>query len=279
MTREIDEAIRSRDIVRLDHALSDLPRASWRRVARRISEALADSAAAIAHAKALRDSTYTASRAVGAYMVADALRNPTEEAVDVLHSLAGDADPSVRRAAVLVLSVALASSFPATLSYLGVWVDDTEKALRTAVALAARAAADPRRLERASPLIKLVSPLLADTDRGVQRASTDAVAALLGAYPDPTFEALLAWSTSHDSSVLRGVAGALASPAAAPLARKALIVLRKLSVDERPAVRRAVASSLWRLARLRPDIVRPEISRWLDDETRAPVAREAARHL
>lgn len=279
MTTEIDKAILSCDVNDVDQALRGLPRASLRRAARRVSETLADPVAVIAHAKTLQASACAASRVVAAYIAADALPDQTEAAVDALHLLAEDADPSVRRAAVLVLSAALTSSFPTTIPHLGVWVDSGEAASRTAVALAARYAADPRRLERASPLLKLVSPLLLDADRGVRRATIAAVAALLGAYPDATFEALLAWSTSHDASVLRCVAGALASPAAAPLARKALIVLRKLSVDERPAVRRAVASSLWRLARLRPDVARPEIARWLDDEARAPVAREASRHV
>jgi len=42
---------------------------------------------------------------------------------------------------------------------------------------------------------------------------------------------------------------------------------------------RAVASALWKLGRRRPDIVRPELSRWLEDERRIPVAREALKHI
>jgi hypothetical protein len=61
--------------------------------------------------------------------------------------------------------------------------------------------------------------------------------------------------------------------------KKALIILRKLSLDERRYVWRAVSSAMWKLGRKKPEIVRPELSRWLEDERRVTVAREAMKHL
>ena len=87
------------------------------------------------------------------------------------------------------------------------------------------------------------------------------------------------WSTFNDAQTLWNVAMALSAPPAVPIAKKALIVLRKLSLDERRFVWRAVASALWKLGRKRPDIVRPELARWLEDERRVDVAREAIKHL
>ena len=49
--------------------------------------------------------------------------------------------------------------------------------------------------------------------------------------------------------------------------------------DERRFVWRAAASALWKLGRKRPDIIRPELARWLEDERRVNVAREAIKHL
>jgi hypothetical protein len=102
---------------------------------------------------------------------------------------------------------------------------------------------------------------------------------LLQEYPIQTFEYLVNWSTSNDAQTLWNVAMAFSTPAAAPIAKKALIVLRKLSLDERRLVWRAVASAMWKLGRRRPDVIRPELSRWLEDERRVDVAREAVRHL
>ena len=102
---------------------------------------------------------------------------------------------------------------------------------------------------------------------------------LLRHYPTMTFEYLVKWSTSNDPQVLWNVAMAFTGQPAAPLAKKALIVLRKLSLDERRYVWRAVSSAMWRLGRKRPEIVRPELVRWLEDERRVDVAREALKHL
>jgi ribosomal protein L18E len=69
------------------------------------------------------------------------------------------------------------------------------------------------------------------------------------------------------------------SSGAPPLVKRALIVLRKLSLDERRYVWRAVAAAIWKLGRKRPEVVRPELSRWLEDDRRVQVAREALRYL
>jgi hypothetical protein len=93
------------------------------------------------------------------------------------------------------------------------------------------------------------------------------------------FEYLVQWSTSNEPPVLWNVAMAFSAPPAAPIAKKALIVLRKLSLDERRPVWRAVSSAMWKLGRHSPEIVRPELMRWLEDERRVEVAREALKHI
>jgi hypothetical protein len=128
--------------------------------------------------------------------------------------------------------------------------------------------------------MRLVDSLLADRDPTVRRLlGPSALGAFLGAYPDVTFDSLIGWSTSSDPQVLWNVAMAFTAASAAPLAKRALIVLRKLALDERRTVWRAVAAAMWQLGRRRPDVVRPELERWLADETRAKVAREALKYL
>jgi hypothetical protein len=202
------------------------------------------------------------------------------EAMAVLRDLVDDADHAVRAAAVAASSRIAEAHFERMASALAAWRDEGSPGARRAVAAVVARAAASHRLERAPHLLRLIGPLLADGDPTVYRAvGGRALDGLLRAYPEPAFEALVEWSMSSDPHVLRAIASALCGEAAAPLAKRALIVLRKLSLDERRDVWRVAASAMWRLGRRRPDIVRPELERWLTDETRGKVAREALRFL
>jgi len=161
------------------------------------------------------------------------------------------------------------------------WREHPSASVRRAVVIAAGRAARPDRLERAEPLLKLVEPLLADEDATIRRALGPSAlgGSLLRHYPMDAFEYLVKWSTSNEPGVLWNVAMAFSGPPAADIARKALIVLRKLSLDERRIVWRAVSSAMWKLGRRCPEIVRPELMRWLEDDRRVEVAREALKHL
>jgi hypothetical protein len=203
-----------------------------------------------------------------------------EDTMAALFDLAADGDRAVTSAAVSASARIAVPHFGRIEEILCRWRDGSSSGARRAVAAAAARAADPRKLERAPRLVRLVEPLLADPDPAVRRQlAPSALGALLGAYPDATFEALIGWSTSSDPHVLRNVAMAFASASAAPLAKRALIVLRKLALDERHIVWRAAAAAMWQLGRRRPDVVRPELERWLSDETREKVARQALKYL
>ena len=161
------------------------------------------------------------------------------------------------------------------------WTEDKEPALRRAVALAIMEAAYPYRFDLAEPLLKLVEKLLPDRHTEVRWAvGPKAIAdGLLPAYPDDTFEYITKWSTSYDEQVLWNVAMGLSGAAAVKRTNKALIILRRLALDERKYVWRAVASAMWRLGRKDPAPVLAELRRWLSDDDRARVARVALRHI
>jgi len=166
------------------------------------------------------------------------------------------------------------------LDRLRVWREEASENVRRAVVVAAGRAACPEHPEWAEPLLKLLEPLLEDRDKLVRRSLPPAIGgSLLSSYPMTTFEYIVNWSTASDPQVLWNVAMALSTAAAAGMVKKALIVLRKLSLDERRYVWRAVASAMWKLGRKRPEIVRPELGRWLEDERRVDVAREALKHI
>ena len=207
-------------------------------------------------------------------------RSP-ELILDLLHVLAADPDPHTRNLAARAAGQQLARRFPEVYPVLGTWRGDPEPWVRRAVPIAAATCAHPQHLDWAVPLLKLIEPLLSDRTPEVKGILGPRVLAheLAVAYPDDTFEYLTFWSTSHDEQVLWHVAMALSGPLAGRRPRKALILLRKLALDERRYVRGAVAAALRRLGKIAPDPVLAELKRWLADEDRAPIARAALRSL
>jgi len=204
-----------------------------------------------------------------------------ELALAQLRGLAGDPDRRTRELAAQAAGAWLARAFADTYPILGMWRGDPQPWVRRAVPLAVAAGARPEHLEWADPLLRLLEPLLSDRAPEVKTTLGPRVLArhLSSLYPEDTFEQLAYWSTSYDEQVLWHVAWALSGPAAARRARRALILLRKLALDERRYVRGAVASAVRQLGRLAPDPVLAELKAWLGDERRAPVARAALRGL
>ena len=222
-----------------------------------------------------------ASKHLACQLLLSTVREDPKRTFSLLQTLAQDENWTVRDAAGEACGRLLRKDFPTVLDRLRHWQEHRSPSVRRAVITASVRAAHPRHLERAEPLLKLLEPLLSDGDEPLRRALGPSALAmhLLRHYPTMTFEYLVKWSTSNDPQVLWNVAMAFTGQPAAPLAKKALIVLRKLSLDERRYVWRAVSSAMWRLGRKRPEIVRPELVRWLEDERRVDVAREALKHL
>lgn len=220
-------------------------------------------------------------RVLACHLVPPASAGEPKSGLELLERLLDDKERNVRDAAATALGRMLRRDFDVVIDALRRFASSSSPNVRRATVVAAGRAAQPRRLEWAEPLLKLVEPLLGDRDPIVRRALGPSTLgrALLGAYPTLAFEYLTQWSTSSDEQVLWNVAMAFSTAPAATMARKALIILRKLSLDERRLVWRAVATAVWKLGRKCPEIVRPELARWAEDETRHAVAREALKHL
>lgn len=202
------------------------------------------------------------------------------EAADRLRCLAQDPDLRTREEAAQAMGKLLVQRFSETYPLLGVWRRDPDPRVRRAVVLVAAVGAEPGRLDWAEPLLGLLEPLLSDKAKEVRGILGPRVLAhsLLSAYPDDTFEHLVHWSTSHNDQVLWNVAMALSGPEAAKQVRKAFIILRRLSLDDRRYVRGAVVASLRRLLGTCKEEVLVEVQGWLSDEERAPVAQAVLRH-
>jgi len=220
-------------------------------------------------------------RQLACYLVPKVYTDSPDDAATVLELLFEDDDWTIRDAAAAVAGALLRKDFRSMLERVRVWRDAPSVSARRAAVIAAARAAHPHHLERAEPLLKLLQPLLEERDPLLRRALGPSAlgSSLLRHYPRTTFEYLTQWSTSNNPQVLWNVSMAFSTPPAASMAKKALIILRKLSLDPRRFVWRAVASAVWKLGRKCPDIVRPELARWLEDERRIDVAREALKHL
>ncbi len=281
MRDQIDRVIAEGAYDALPPMLEEAKTPEIRYAANRLVDAATSRGGLLRQAKAWIDRGDPAALHLACQLIPSGYEHDAAAAVSMLKELAGSPHWTVRNAAAETCGRLLRRDFERMIEFLHSWRGDPDPAVRRAVAAAAARAARSERLEWAEPLLKLVGPLLDDEDQSIRRTLGPSTLgrALLGAYPTQAFEYLVTWSTSNEPPTLWNVAMAFSAPPAARIVRKALIVLRKLSLDERHVVRRAVASAMWRLGRRCPETVRPELMRWLEDERRVEVARQALRHL
>jgi hypothetical protein len=220
-------------------------------------------------------------RHVACSLLARCFVQTAPDALELLEQLSADRDWMVRDAASQAAGTLLRTSFDPVLDKLRAFAAHDNPYVRRCVPIAAAKAGRSRRPEYAVPLLKLIAPLLEDNDPIVRRSLGPLALGqgLLCSYPTETFEALVQWSTSYDAQVLWNVAMAFSGRCAGGMVKKALIILRKLALDERRYVWRAVASAMWKLGKRCSVEVRPQLAAWLEDEDRVHVARAALQHL
>jgi len=281
MQSDIDRAIADGSAATLAATLEGATAAEIQYAARRLRSDDIPPEKSFKRAKSFAKRAEPSARMVACHMLFETLPKQPDGAVPLLERLLDDDEPTVRDTAATVTGRLLRRHFDTMIEVLQTWRNSPSPNVRRAVAVAAGRAARPQRPEWAEPLLKLVEPLLEDRDRLIRRSLGPSAlgGSLLDCYPRLAFEYLTQWSTSNDEQVLWNIAMAFSTPAAATMVKKALIILRKLSLDERRFVWRAVASALWKLGRKCPEIVRPELARWIEDEDRVEVAREALKHL
>ncbi len=196
-----------------------------------------------------------------------------------LRELAVHSAYRVRDGAAQALGQQLLDRFADFLPIVESWASAPEVSVRRAAVQATAVPAATGNIGWSDPLLEALAPLLADRTPQVSRALGPGVLAevYLEALPDDTVEHLAHWSTSHDEQVLWNVALAFSGSAGGKVAAKALIVLRRLALDERPYVRAAVSAALGGLVMHAPHVSVPKLQRWLAEEERAPLARAALR--
>ncbi|TFH07011.1 MAG: hypothetical protein E4H08_10180 [Candidatus Atribacteria bacterium] len=282
MRDQIDTLVKKRELDSLFSLLDGADIQTLRYCARRLAAELQeDNEDLFEHIGLWSISGSNAAQHVACQLIPYAHTAKRKRALDLLSRLIESEDWTVRDAACEITGRLLRDDFSRTIGVLEMWRSRDSVNLYRAIIIAAIRASDPAHLERAEPLLRLLEPLLSEPEPLIRRnLGPSAIGTtLLAHYPSQTFEYLAKWSTSNDPQTLWNVAMAFSAQPAVPIAKKALIVLRKLSLDERRFVWRAVAAAIWKLGRKRPDIIRPELARWLEDERRVDVAREAIKYL
>ncbi|MCI2425648.1 DNA alkylation repair protein [Candidatus Acetothermia bacterium] len=204
-----------------------------------------------------------------------------DRSMEILLKMADDKNWQVRESAGTACGRILRREFPGTLVILHRWRSHPSANVRRAVLIATMKAAQTKNPDWGEPLLKLIDPLMVDRNLYVRRnlGPFTLGSGMLRYYPEVTFEFLTGWSTSHDEQALWNVAMAFSASAAPALVNRALIILRKLALDERRYVWRAVATAMWKLGKKKPELIRNELQQWLKDERRATVARKALKYL
>ncbi|HUG14053.1 MAG TPA: hypothetical protein VMM78_03455 [Thermomicrobiales bacterium] len=184
-------------------------------------------------------------RSISCIALADCLPVDRAAVMQRALALAADSDWEVREWAAGIFGAALDSDFDAEYPALLALTAHADDRVRRAVALAAMAAADARKPERAQRLLALLEPLLADHSAYVRRnLGPFAIGAgLLAAYPDATHAALRDWARRDDAITRWNVAAACGSAAARRSPQPLLAVLDLLALDERRMVRSAARAA------------------------------------
>lgn len=210
-----------------------------------------------------------------------ALGNPyprhKEEVKGLLLTLGDDANWETREAAAYASANVLLKNFDEVYSLFEEWIKHDSENIRRAVVLAAKHVAKARKPDYGEPLLRLIEPLLGDRSVYVRKnlGPFSVGDGFLRAYPKLTMEYIERWSQNRDEQVLWNVAMIFSSAEGAKHCDEALPILRKLAADDRRYVWRAVASALRNLGRRKPEIVTPELRRWLLDGKRKKVAETA----
>ena len=229
----------------------------------------------------LADRPEPAARAIGAGLFRHYWLSQPDEVRARLLQLADDGDWWVREAAHSTMGSFLVDQFDDFYPVLQAWTRHPSANVRRGVAIAARKAANERKEEWTERLLDLVEPLLTDREEYVRKnlgpyAIGDG---LLRCCPQPTLARLRRWAGDPREEVRWNVAMAFRSFGGDRHLQEALEILSDLSADERRFVWRAAASALHYLGKRQPEVVRPLVESWLEDEQCVRAAEVALRYI
>lgn len=202
----------------------------------------------------------------------------------LLLRLADDESWTIREGASWGLARVLEDHFEEVYPLFQDWARHPSENVRRGVVLAVMPVVRDKAhgAERAEPCLRLLEPLLADRSEYVRKnLGPFAIgAAILNHHPDLTFAVLKEWRERYDDEQVRwNLAMALSASGGVAHVERALAFLYTLADDERRTVWRAVASAARALGKKRPEMVIPELKRWLKEGARRRAAETALKYL
>ena len=208
----------------------------------------------------------------------------TETVQRLLLQLADDENWGVREGAAGGFARVLEDHFDQVYPIYQEWARHPSENVRRAVVLAVMPVVRDKKhgAQRAAHCLRLLEPLLADRSQYVRKnLGPFAIgAAILNHHPDLTLATLERWRDRYtDEQVRWNLAMALSASGGVAHAERGMAFLHTLADDERRTVWRAVASAARALGKKRPEMVVPELKRWLADESRRQVAETALKYL
>lgn len=225
-----------------------------------------------------------AARLIASWLFSPYYAEHVDKVRRLLLQLADDDNWTIREGAAGGFARVLQDHFDEVYSLFQEWARHPSENVRRAVALAVMPVVRDKvhGAQRAEPCLRLLEPLLADRSAYVRKnLGPFAIgAAILNHHPDLTFDTLERWRDQYDDEQVRwNLAMAVSASGGVAHVERALAFLHTLAGDERRTVWRAVASAARALGKKRPEVIIPELRRWLKDESRRQVAETALKHL
>lgn len=225
-----------------------------------------------------------AARMVASWFFSPYYTEHTEDVRRLLLQLADDENWTIREGAADGFARVLQDHFDEVCPLFQEWARHPSENVRRAVVLAVMPVVRDKAsgAERAEPCLRLLEPLLADRSQYVcKNLGPFAIgAAILNHHADLTFAMLEHWRDTYDDEQVRwNLAMAVSASGGVAHVERALAFLHTLADDERRRVWRAVASAARALGKKRPEVVIPELKRWIEDDSRRQVAEAALKYL
>ncbi len=209
-----------------------------------------------------------------------------EEVQRLLLQLGDDDNWTIREGASWGFAQVLQDNFDEVYALYQEWARHRSENVRRAVVLSVMPVVrdEDTGAERVEACLLLLEPLLADRSQYVRKnlGAFAIGAAILSHHPDLTFATLERWRDQYDAEQVRwNLAMAVSASGGVAHVERSLAFLYTLADDERRTVWRAVASAARALGKKRPEVVVPELERWLEDAdaSRQQVAETALRYL
>jgi HEAT repeat protein len=285
-TAELETCIQARDLEGLIGLMDESGRMPTLRKAEKLVKKLLKSEPETIYAWGVEMAGRSewAARMAASWLFSPYYAGHTQEVQRLLLQLADDESWTIREGASWGFARVLEDHFKEVYSLFQKWARHPSENVRRAVVLAVMPVVRDKAhgTERAEPCLRLLEPLLADRSEYVRKnLGPFAIGgAILNHHPDLTFAMLKEWRDAYDDEQVRwNLAMALSASGGVAHVERALAFLHTLADDERRTVWRAVASAARALGKKRPEVVIPELRRWLEDDSRQRVAETALKYL